>query len=1735
MRQFFEEFKTRRNNDDNDVKRKDWKDEKGIIKSYNGRQLFELLQNIDDAKSKKALIRLDTKNRLLFIANKGEPFSKEGLKSIMMAHLSPKDKTFIGNKGLGFRSLFNWLGEIYVKSKGLSIEFSKENRNRKEQKENSKRSISSTPEWINNNNPREWIDKITFDESYITYIVIHYKENVEDRIITQIDELSEEVMHFINNIKEITIEKDDEPKKIFIKEDWKIKKEEALIPKKYQDDDEEEEHYQLKIILPPENKSVSPFLFSYFPTKIKIDFPALIHGTFDLNPSRDIMDDDINSKNQFIVQQLAKFVIKVAEELIDKKDSNWKAYEFVNIAHRHQDIILTDFGFYEIIEKWKETAQIYPCINNIYRDKNSWKFYGKDFSNFMEKHSTILENILKEYPPSIKFSAQYRYHDNLVESFNQISKKISSIEERAEFINHVLTIKERTLQSFEDEEPLILLINQDKKLKEELFFYDDIFIGLEIPSFIEIDYIFSDLQNKLDKNRLYKIATVKEFDIQKDLIEKIIKSDESIQTKLEALYPLRRFNSPSISLKGITNKYIRDKRILQIFKEKEIIEEYKSLGIRELSELDNFLIWLRAKKFDAQQILSIVIQKNNEKKDIPSTLQSLFILKNEFSSNLDNNRIRTSKDIFVLNANGKVKNVKKLFPYNKTCKKENIIASKNDLGLENYTDEEVQSFLEWVEIHEFNPKEVALKKIELLSNKELNRDEARNIYKFLFEEKNKGELSSIAPSTDDTICIFDILAKKLFFRTKLTEKYFDKQELLVPYYELGFEDNEKSKEFFRWLGVKEAYTNLIVKQIFKSDVDSQEKLKELFSLYKKNNSIERPTISLKLKALNGQEKEVKTLYINNDITKFFKKDDVVNIPLLQYSEEFFQWLGLKEPSREDIVKQLLELLTNKNISVKEIEEIISLLYEKYNKTDDIDKRKPRYLLNNKKEVLKISELYQYNELANKHITEFIVYKELPFNEDFLEWIGIYKAQALKIIRTLLKKKHKNLNDIFELWKQDKNIDSLNIPVKLLNKKNEEVNVNKLFLETEYTPFYDDIELVANYEKLGIDSSREAEEFLLWLGVNEYIKYIKEKDYTKVYKLEEISKLNFQNLFALLEVENILNHANAKRDLQLAHPQYKYWILHNHGIDLINPSIEYENNPKKINLLKQFGVKDDFEEKNTFFLLTNLKKIDKDARYAPSIYKKVLDKNFRFSNKKFSVCSKNREYKDNVELYYLTTSRHPKSILKKYDFIDLPINLVKEKIYNTFGVNEIIDIEYKAPNVQKIDSIKFDNYFEEITPYLLAFGLDKIEDIRKKESLANQLKLLKIQFGSFDCFANSELIKLEEFEMISTDNGFYIKCENGISNEFQKNMNLTDSIESILLTIDFNNHSKFIEIFRNSDFEYLEKILSKEYGSTVLEDAKVLLGKAKQEIPNVSSEDLQNEDEKLMIAQREFKKVLEENLSDFEQNLYIWCQKQHQEKKFISLIDKYNNTKINTIEDIDYQEYIIKYVKDNFYFSISAIDEYINIQEIFTKNKELVDSDKIIHIERYRSLLYFEGKLDEIKEYIKSLKNEKPSSENTENEDDSSSTITDVNLTSITTNGGTRGGSSGGTWKPPVSSDSPQVGFTSEERVYNKLVREFGTENVHWSSNGISDSYGYDIWYKNKKNEIKYVEVKTFSNKGRFYISPNEVKFAKDNKDSYELFLVENDKIFRVKNFHKLKKITENYRVNFSVKDLKANL
>lgn len=106
-----------------------------------------------------------------------------------------------------------------------------------------------------------------------------------------------------------------------------------------------------------------------------------------------------------------------------------------------------------------------------------------------------------------------------------------------------------------------------------------------------------------------------------------------------------------------------------------------------------------------------------------------------------------------------------------------------------------------------------------------------------------------------------------------------------------------------------------------------------------------------------------------------------------------------------------------------------------------------------------------------------------------------------------------------------------------------------------------------------------------------------------------------------------------------------------------------------------------------------------------------------------------------------------------------------------------------------------------------------------------------------------------------------------------------------------------------------------------------------------------------------------------------------------------------------------------------------------------------------------------------------------------------------------------------------AGNKGELLVYNLLCKKYGKDNVFPRSEayveldilkpGQAISGDYDISYKDSAGNEFYVEVKTGDSQS-FFVSPDEMKFAKANGERYELiyvFNLEND----VPNYHKLPK------------------
>ncbi len=192
----------------------DYNRELELTKEYNGRQLLELLQNADDATSNEVLIDWNKNNLKLTISNKGEPFEAGGIKSLMLANLSTKTKiSYIGNKGLGFRSILNWAEQINISSNGCTISFSEEIAknvfNNQLDLSNDKKNLLRNDRNLSAETipfPVLAIPKIKETDNlsdWATSIEITYRKEFETDIENQLSEIREEILLFLNNIQKI--------------------------------------------------------------------------------------------------------------------------------------------------------------------------------------------------------------------------------------------------------------------------------------------------------------------------------------------------------------------------------------------------------------------------------------------------------------------------------------------------------------------------------------------------------------------------------------------------------------------------------------------------------------------------------------------------------------------------------------------------------------------------------------------------------------------------------------------------------------------------------------------------------------------------------------------------------------------------------------------------------------------------------------------------------------------------------------------------------------------------------------------------------------------------------------------------------------------------------------------------------------------------------------------------------------------------------------------------------------------------------------------------------------------------------------------------------------------------------------------------------------------------------------------------------------------------------------------
>lgn len=485
-------------------------------KDYNGRQILELLQNADDAGSDIFEIEIDTRNKKLSVSNTGVPFNTNGIKSLMIPNLSEKNKKeFIGNKGLGFRSILNWAESVQIFSGDINVEFSPELA-----RQNFERLVPDADARATLQTQRDLPEGVVpfpvlaipkliapgGKQGFATTICIKYMDGFEKDILQQVNALKAhpEAMLFLNHINTIRLIIDGEPTPLICVDSpsgeyptktigtrtWNIADSgENLLP-------DGKTWYRLKLAWQDDLSDNFGKLFTFLPTSVSLYLPYLVHGTFELEANRKHITD--SEENKHILNELLQLIKKVAQDLCLEK-TDWRPWRVLTPDSVESDSPALRV-FYKDLTNLKNDLSVFPCVDDGYRISSMARYYTPELSQWVKrkKYEQFLPELLlspdiflkqeqspqrKKYPP-----------DDFISKINELSRSITDIVDRADLILFALAEKDTYKWRFD------LLVNDKMEIvSADVTAFTPVKKGekFHVPDFIQIDFINEELYDQL--------------------------------------------------------------------------------------------------------------------------------------------------------------------------------------------------------------------------------------------------------------------------------------------------------------------------------------------------------------------------------------------------------------------------------------------------------------------------------------------------------------------------------------------------------------------------------------------------------------------------------------------------------------------------------------------------------------------------------------------------------------------------------------------------------------------------------------------------------------------------------------------------------------------------------------------------------------------------------------------------------------------------------------------------------------------------------------------------------------------------------------------------------------------------------------------------------------------------------------------------------------------------------------
>jgi hypothetical protein len=558
---------------------RDYAIEREKTNDYNGRQLLELIQNADDETSDTTInkdLYIELKDNILIVANNGSPFTESGVYSLMRSHSSPKrHEKKIGRKGTGFRAILDWGKSVYIKSDELSIEFSVKNAENELKKLMDRNADFATE--VNNYGGRTLpIATLTCPEvkeatdkynKYTTYIIIEIEDDNEiyNNIVEQISNLDGETLLFINNIESIHINVEGHERSLTKKlltndghsveitysgeskasETWYVVTKQGKISEESCVDRLDNE-YELKVAYTIPPKIRSRRLYSYFKTNVQFDFPAAIHGTFDLSGDRNNLDK--SAANKEILEHLAELLVNTALELRETSVVNYNALQFVMFQEFNDRI--KELGFENQLINQIKNSELFPNVNNeyvsfvngrlVYYDTPDVALFNNLSNLLIYANNSYISNFLHK-----KIGTGTYQYDSIVRWTNDNKCDCSALE-KAKIFKFYLEYFNDELRNPSKIKPLLFVNSEGVTIKPHEETFRPPTDEVMAPSFVSI--------NILNAEQLEQIKSLigpnKQYDLERTLQAykfKVYGSDEIIQRTTQAFCKL--YNSDRAYLK----------------------------------------------------------------------------------------------------------------------------------------------------------------------------------------------------------------------------------------------------------------------------------------------------------------------------------------------------------------------------------------------------------------------------------------------------------------------------------------------------------------------------------------------------------------------------------------------------------------------------------------------------------------------------------------------------------------------------------------------------------------------------------------------------------------------------------------------------------------------------------------------------------------------------------------------------------------------------------------------------------------------------------------------------------------------------------------------------------------------------------------------------------------------------------------------------------------------------------